>query len=79
MLLAVVASVLLYFLDTRLDYFKPVRATLSTVVYPVQKLASMPDDFVTWFSELFQGHQQLREKIMTLEAQNLTNSVRMQK
>lgn len=79
MLLAIAASVLLYFLDMRLDYFKPVRAGLSTVVYPVQRLASMPDDMVTWFSELFQGHQQLREKIMTLEAQNLTNSVRMQK
>ncbi|THK42523.1 rod shape-determining protein MreC [Methylophaga sp. SB9B] len=79
MLLAIVASVLLYFLDTRLDYFKPIRASLSTVVYPVQKIASMPDDIVSWFSELFQGHQQLREQIMTLEAQNLTNSVRMQK
>ena len=79
MLLAVVASLLLYFLDTRLDYFKPVRMTLSTVVYPVQKLASMPDDFTTWFAGFFQGHRQLREKIMKLEAQNLTNSVRMQK
>lgn len=79
MLLAVVASLLLYFLDTRLDYFKPVRMTLSTVVYPVQKLASMPDDFTTWFADFFQGHLQLREKIMKLEAQNLTNSVRMQK
>ena len=79
MLLAVVASLLLYFLDTRLDYFKPVRMTLSTVVYPVQKLASMPDDFTTWFADFFQGHRQLREKIMKLEAQNLTNSVRMQK
>lgn len=79
MLLAVVASLLLYFLDTRLDYFKPVRMTLSTVVYPVQKLASMPDDFTTWFTDFFQGHRQLREKIMKLEAQNLTNSVRMQK
>ncbi len=79
MLLAVVASLLLYFLDTRLDYFKPARMTLSTVVYPVQKLASMPDDFTTWFADFFQGHRQLREKIMKLEAQNLTNSVRMQK
>lgn len=79
MLLAVVASLLLYFLDTRLDYFKPVRMTLSTAVYPVQKLASMPDDFTTWFTDFFQGHRQLREKIMKLEAQNLTNSVRMQK
>ena len=79
MLLAVVASLLLYFLDTRLDYFKPVRMTLSTVVYPAQKLASMPDDFTTWFADFFQGHRQLREKIMKLEAQNLTNSVRMQK
>lgn len=79
MLLAVIASLLLYFLDTQLDYFKPVRAALSTAVYPIQKIASFPEDVVSWSAELFQGHQQLREKIMTLEAQNLTNSVRMQK
>lgn len=79
MLLAVIASLLLYFLDTQLDYFKPVRAALSTAVYPVQKIASFPDDVLRWSADLFQGHQQLREKIMTLEAQNLTNSVRMQK
>ncbi|WP_269147709.1 rod shape-determining protein MreC [Methylophaga nitratireducenticrescens] len=79
MLLALVASLLLYFVDSRLDYFKPVRATLSTVVYPIQKIASMPEDMANWFSDFFQGHRQLREKIMKLEAQNLTNSVRMQK
>jgi rod shape-determining protein MreC len=55
MLLAIVASLVLFFLDSRLDYFKPVRAALSSAVYPIQVTASLPTNFVDWVGKFFSG------------------------
>lgn len=79
MLLAVAASLLLFLMDARLDMFKPVRSALATAVYPIQSLAAMPSSFSDWFSEMFQDRGDLRERITTLEAQALTQNVRMQR
>lgn len=79
MLLAVAASLLLFLMDARLDTFKPVRSALATAVYPIQSLAAMPGSFSDWFSEMFQDRGDLRERITTLEAQALTQNVRMQR
>ncbi|NQZ54819.1 MAG: rod shape-determining protein MreC [Piscirickettsiaceae bacterium] len=79
MLLALVASLALFFLDSRLNYFSPLRNVLSTVVYPLQTVASMPADIGSWMDEFFQDRQQLKEKNTILEATNLLNSVRLQK
>ncbi len=79
MLLAVVASLLLFLIDTRLDMFKPVRSALATAVYPIQSLAAMPSSFSDWFTEMFQDRGDLRERITTLEAQALNQNVRMQR
>jgi rod shape-determining protein MreC len=57
MLLALVASILVFFLDTRLDYFKPVRSVLSTAAYPVQAAASLPSDLSGWVSDFFQDRK----------------------
>ncbi|MEX0615595.1 MAG: rod shape-determining protein MreC, partial [Methylophaga sp.] len=66
-------------MDARLDTFKPVRSALATAVYPIQSLAAMPGSFSDWFSEMFQDRGDLRERITTLEAQALTQNVRMQR
>lgn len=79
MLLAVAASLLLFLMDARLDMFKPVRSALATAVYPIQSLAAMPSSFSEWFSEMFQDRGDLRERITSLEAQALTQNVRMQR
>ncbi|MDF1587826.1 MAG: rod shape-determining protein MreC [Gammaproteobacteria bacterium] len=79
LLLALVASLLLYFADTRLNYFVPVRAVLSTLVYPFQTIATVPTSIKEWAQTLFQDRNDLKQKIAVLEATNLLNSARLQK
>jgi rod shape-determining protein MreC len=79
MMLALLASLVLFFLDSRLDFFKPVRATLSTLVYPVQVTASLPTSFVDWVGDFFQDRQELREQIAVLNATTMLQDVRLQK
>lgn len=79
MMLAILASLVLFFLDSRLDYFKPVRAALSTVVYPVQVTASLPTNFVDWLGDFFQEREELREQIAVLNATTMLQDLRLQK
>ena len=73
------ASLVLFFLDSRMNYFSPVRSTLSVAVYPIQMLASLPSEISEWTSEFFQDRKELKEKNTQLEAINLSNSVRLQR
>jgi len=61
-----------------MNYFAPVRSTLSVVVYPIQTIASLPSDMGGWMSDFFQDRKALREKNTQLEAINLVNSIRLQ-
>lgn len=70
---------LLYFADTRLNYFVPVRAVLSTLVYPIQTIATVPTSIKEWAQTLFQDRNDLKQKNTVLEATNLLNSARIQK
>lgn len=79
MLIALMASLALFFLDSRMNYFSPVRTVLSTIVYPLQTVASMPSDINAWIDDFFQNREQLQQKNTVLEATNLLNSVRLQK
>lgn len=78
-MLALLASLVIFFLDSRLDYFKPVRSALSTLVYPIQVTASLPTSFVDWVEDFFQDREQLREQITVLNAANQLQSIRLQK
>ena len=78
MLLALMASLVLFFLDSRMNYFSPVRSVLSVIVYPIQTIASLPSDASEWTSEFFKDRKQLKEKNTQLESINLANSVRLQ-
>lgn len=79
MLLALIASLVLFFLDTRMNYFAPIRSALSTTVYPIQLMASFPSDISRWASDFFQDRDDLKEKNTALEATNLLNNIRLQK
>lgn len=70
---------MLYFADTRLDYFSPVRAVLSTLVYPIQTMATIPTIIKDWTQTVFQDRNDLKQQNAVLEATNLLNSVRLQK
>jgi len=61
-----------------MNYFAPVRSTLSVVVYPIQTIASLPSDMGGGMSDFFQDRKALREKNTQLEAINLVNSIRLQ-
>ncbi|MFT7413870.1 MAG: rod shape-determining protein MreC [Methylophagaceae bacterium] len=79
MLLALIASLVLFFLDTRLNYFSSARSTLSTIVYPIQVIASFPSDTSEWMNDFFEDREQLKGKNTALEATNLLNNVRLLK
>ncbi|RKZ97710.1 MAG: rod shape-determining protein MreC [Gammaproteobacteria bacterium] len=79
LLLALIASIVLFFIDTRMNYFVPIRSVLSTVVYPIQTMAALPKDISDWVANYFQSQRQLKEKNTELEATNLLNSVRLQR
>lgn len=72
-------SLAVFFLDSRLQYFSPVRSVLATIVYPIQSIASLPRDMGDWVDDFFQDRQQLREKNTSLENTALLNNVRLQK
>jgi len=66
-------------MDTHLGAFTPVRSALSTLVYPIQVVASLPSDGVDWLNELLQDRTELKVKNSQLESENLLHSVRLQK
>jgi len=48
-------------------------------VYPIQAVASFPNDAKEWFVDLIQVRKQLKERNSELEVANLLNSQRLQK
>lgn len=72
------ASLTLFLLDSRLNYFVPARSVLATLLYPVQLLASLPSDVSDWSLDFFQSRQQLRDRNNQLETTQLLNSMRLQ-
>jgi len=65
--------------DTRLGAFTSVRNVVSTLVYPIQSIAALPNDLGNWMSEFFEDRKQLKEKNAALEMTQLVNSQRLQK
>jgi len=77
--LALIASLALFFLDSRLNYFAPVRSTLATVLYPIQVIAALPTDLSDWAGDFFQNREQLKSRNNKLETMQMLNSMRLQK
>ena len=71
-------SLLLLFVDARYQYLESTRSTLSTLIYPLQRLAAMPpalwqqaDDFLTTQTRLLRENNELREQHAQDAAQHL--------
>ncbi len=79
MLLVLVASLILFVLDSRFNYFQSVRTTLATLVYPIQAVASLPVDVKNGVANIFQSREGLKEENERLKSINLLNNVRLQK
>ncbi|HEC12647.1 MAG TPA: rod shape-determining protein MreC [Acidiferrobacteraceae bacterium] len=77
-LLAVAVSIPLMVIDQRSHYLREIRSILSTVIYPIQYVASLPQKVGTGVGEFFTSHQvyqqenkKLRLKVLKLKAAQL--------
>jgi len=77
--LALIASLTLFIMDSRFNYFAPVRTTLATVLYPIQVVAALPSDLSHWAGDFFQNREQLKTRNNQLETMQMLNSMRLQK
>ncbi len=79
MLIAFLASLAIFLLDSRLNYLSSFRAVLATFAYPIQSFVSFPSITKDWASDFFSNHRELRAKNTALQKANLLSSVRLQK
>ncbi len=77
MLMVVIVSTTLMFLDYRQEHLSQLRQAIATLLSPIQSLVSYPADAANWASEEFRTHgtlvsqnQQLRDEILILKAQS---------
>lgn len=74
-LFAIALSISLMVIDQRSHYLRDIRSLLSTAIYPIQYVASLPQKVGTGVGEFFTGHQvyqleneKLKLKILKLKA-----------
>ena len=72
-------SVTLFLLDSHVSYFSSIKSHLATVLYPIQKTASIPKEIVIWVEDFLDSRESLRIRNQELEIENLLNNVRLQK
>ena len=67
-------SLALLVLDARFRYTETVRSALALVVYPIQRIATAPIDFLEGVGGYFSSQAQLLDENVALRAQALANS-----
>jgi len=73
------ASLAVFFMDSRLNAFSSVRTALSTVTYSLQVIAALPSDMGDWSSEFFQTRDQLKQENAKLINTHRLSNIRLQK
>ena len=71
-------SVLLMFGDMQLQFTKPIRAGLSTLIMPVQWLVLQPGQVASSVSDYFQNLEQAQKDLQALQLKQLQQSARAQ-
>ena len=71
-------SVLLMFGDKRLQFTKPIRAGLSTLIMPVQWLVLQPGQVASSVGDYFQNLEQAQKDLQALQLKQLQQSARAQ-
>jgi rod shape-determining protein MreC len=77
--LLIAAAILIMLFDRREGALRPVRSTLSVVVYPLQWAVDAPFALGRWVGENLASRQALIDRAAAFEAQNLTDQVRLQR
>ncbi len=75
----IVTSLALMVIDHRFQYLQTVRASLSTVVYPLQYVINLPVKTGQWLSSHFSDRIELIEKNNHLHEENLLLQVKLQR
>lgn len=77
--IAVVLSGVLMFVDHRLNGFDGARVYLNSLVSPLQYIASLPQNMLDWSAESLASRQRLLEENQSLKEQQLLLSEQMQR
>jgi rod shape-determining protein MreC len=73
-----ILSVVLLVADARFNYLQVLRQTIAAVVYPLQRLSSMPGGLIVRVGEFFVTQSQLQRENEQLRRQELLNTGAMQ-
>jgi rod shape-determining protein MreC len=71
-------SVLLMFGDKQLQFTKPIRAGLSTLILPVQWLVLQPAQVASWIGDYFQNLEQAQKNLQAAQLKALKQAERSQ-
>ena len=74
-----VFSIILLITDHRTSMLNGFRGFFSLVIYPMQSIASIPDDLGQWFNVQFDSHQVLLDEKEDYRSENLLLKAQLQK
>ena len=72
-------SVALMTVDHRFNYLDPARSALNVIVYPLQRLATLPVSFSEWFAENLAQRAQLLQENRALRNEQTLAQLKLQK
>ncbi len=72
-------SVALMTVDHRFDYLDPARSVLNVIVYPLQRLATLPVSFSEWFADNLAQREQLVHENRALRNEQTLAQLKLQK
>ena len=72
-------SVALMTVDHRFDYLDPARSVLNVIVYPLQRLATLPVSFSEWFADNLAKREQLVHENRALRYEQTLAQLKLQK
>jgi rod shape-determining protein MreC len=74
-----VLAIVLIVMDARnVQWVKPVKSTLVTVLEPIQTLAKVPSAFAGWVGNLFAARGKVAERVLKLQEENLVLKSKLQ-
>ncbi|MDN4501946.1 rod shape-determining protein MreC [Alteromonadaceae bacterium BrNp21-10] len=77
--IAIFLSVALMVMDLRMDSFKAIRVYLNSLVSPLQYMANVPGEMLSWSAQRLLSHQNLIEENNRLKSQHLLMSEALQR
>lgn len=79
MVLFCALSIILMAVDAKLNYLSQVRQALIGGLYPIERIANIPSEFIRDFKKYFSVHNQLVQENYILKQQAFENAVKLQR